>query len=517
MEGAGEVFSYNREGFMFDREQNQKREYQGQNMRIAQYEMYRQDVDDLVNLTVSKMDNYLLVNTLMFNFCIVLLTEGRPKAIAPPEWLLWLYGMTTMGAILYIVMGMWLALHASVAAHSFGARILTQCVRLPVPNKQQLDAARFFATEYEAGDVIGLQQGMLRLPLLERLNNAMEELIDTGEAQEPNSSHPNSAGMLEHFRIFRRLQANWQAYDAYTRVCMSAGVNQLIHAFIYSTLVILVTEASSPLPALCFALVLASCSWLVTRLDLFLSRRMLALVGTFVAIPPVLAWAAITIQTCGFTEMHDAGCQKRSPRYLVDLRRVLVPVIYVLHIGWIVLIIRFGRAQQIGEVALPTAFRSVLYLDVSSGLGLPSHESRQGSAAPSRQVSAAEASSVPMGVAVSRSSTARHLLDAVPEEPEVAEREPETLLGELESQVMARTSTRRRRQLSSGDSTTRSVSPHRSIRPPDAVRSSLEESCERQLAELRRHLECWETEAVQACIREDSRDTQGQTFCADAE
>jgi len=49
----------------------------------------------------------------------------------------------------YLIMSVWLAMHASIAAHSFGVRLLTQFVRLPVPNQDQLDAARGFAQEYE--------------------------------------------------------------------------------------------------------------------------------------------------------------------------------------------------------------------------------------------------------------------------------------------------------------------------------------------------------------------------------
>jgi len=75
--GASALFSYNRKNYMFDAEMKIKREYQGQDMRIKQFELYREDVRDLVGLTIAKMDNYLIVNTLQLGFCIALYTEGR--------------------------------------------------------------------------------------------------------------------------------------------------------------------------------------------------------------------------------------------------------------------------------------------------------------------------------------------------------------------------------------------------------------------------------------------------------
>eukprot|EP00411_Alexandrium_monilatum_P094925 CAMPEP_0175759874 /NCGR_PEP_ID=MMETSP0097-20121207/65801_1 /TAXON_ID=311494 /ORGANISM="Alexandrium monilatum, Strain CCMP3105" /LENGTH=80 /DNA_ID=CAMNT_0017069295 /DNA_START=57 /DNA_END=296 /DNA_ORIENTATION=+ len=79
---------------MFDKTLRLKRELQGQGMRVKQFGLYREDVRDLMNLTVSKMDNYLLVNTLQVGFCVTILTEGRPSTNHSPLWLLWLYAMT---------------------------------------------------------------------------------------------------------------------------------------------------------------------------------------------------------------------------------------------------------------------------------------------------------------------------------------------------------------------------------------------------------------------------------------
>jgi len=46
--GAQALFGYNRKNYFFDQEMRIKREYQGQDMRIKQFELYREDVRDLV-------------------------------------------------------------------------------------------------------------------------------------------------------------------------------------------------------------------------------------------------------------------------------------------------------------------------------------------------------------------------------------------------------------------------------------------------------------------------------------
>ena len=47
--GGKSVFSYNRENFFFDRKQGIEREYQEQDMRVAQFQLYREDIRDLRN------------------------------------------------------------------------------------------------------------------------------------------------------------------------------------------------------------------------------------------------------------------------------------------------------------------------------------------------------------------------------------------------------------------------------------------------------------------------------------
>merc|ERR1719242_2246293 len=106
--------------------------------RNRQAELWRQDVRDLIGLTEAKMDNYLVVGTLLLGMCVTLFTEGRLEP-GTPQWLLRLYMLSLSAAFTYLLMAVWLAMHASVSAQSSSVRLLTQLVRLPVPSWEQLE------------------------------------------------------------------------------------------------------------------------------------------------------------------------------------------------------------------------------------------------------------------------------------------------------------------------------------------------------------------------------------------
>lgn len=49
-----------------------------------------------------------------------------------------------------------------------------------------------------------------------------------------------------HVQLFRQLQAKWQCYDAYCRVCMGLGVNQILQGLSYYCICHTLVENRSP-------------------------------------------------------------------------------------------------------------------------------------------------------------------------------------------------------------------------------------------------------------------------------
>jgi len=364
---AGGLFGYNRENFFFDGEQRIKREYQGQLMRVKQFELFREDIRDLMELTVAKMDNYLIVNTIQIGLVVVLFTEGRPQPGVSPPWLLFLWAATGVGSMMYITLCIWLAMHASICSHSFCVRMLTQLVRLPIPSKEQMDAARVLATDFEGAQT----REMFRVPVVKEQLKKLQRIVDQ-EAFEEDAADANadisndaaaeetmldSAGQpvatdtLSHVKLYRRMQANWQAYDAYARVSMALGTNQFLQQLGYTCLIGFVSENGSVLPGMCSVLIFSVCAALLVRLDLYVSSYSLILALVLNTLPPFITGVCLILHSLQNT-------------YLNLLGDTLVPIPVFLHIMWLLVLLLWAQGKTINGIALPTTFRAVLYLDV---------------------------------------------------------------------------------------------------------------------------------------------------------
>ncbi|CAK0845948.1 unnamed protein product [Prorocentrum cordatum] len=372
---AASLFTYNRANFMFDKTQQQERLFTGQEMLVKQFELYREDVRDLMELTVAKMDNYLVINVILLTSAVLLMSEGRPEPEMSPEWLHWLYAITNAGAMLYILLSVWLGMHASIAAHSFGVRMLTQYVRLPIPTKEQMDIGRARANQYEEQEV----GDMFRIPVLKLqakrlnavMNNDTNQEDDESESGDAPTSRREQAATVEHIQRFRELQANWQAYDAYTRVCMAMGTNQLLQATSYYCLTMLICENHTPSRA-AVVVVMAMSAWLIIRLDVCISRKLLALAALLLFFGPTAAMACLLLDP-QYTDYDVPDVWKSLGDYMV-------PLVFLTQLAWVGFVVYLAWGKNADGVVLPIKFRAVLYLDVFGRLSQTPESAAQGRA-----------------------------------------------------------------------------------------------------------------------------------------
>jgi len=145
---GGSLFAYNRQNFMYDRKMRQEMEYNVMDFRIKQAELWREDVREIIELTSVKMDTYLIVMAIEFGMCVMAICEGRME-IGTPRWLMGCYILSLGGAFMYLLMAFWFAIHASVTAKMYNVRLLTQNVRLPMPNWTSLEGARTYGSCFE--------------------------------------------------------------------------------------------------------------------------------------------------------------------------------------------------------------------------------------------------------------------------------------------------------------------------------------------------------------------------------
>lgn len=116
---AKELFDYNREMYEFDQGQRLDRELLRMEMQIKRFQLFREDVRDLVELTVGKMEMYHVVGALVLECTVIYYTEGRIRTSSPP-FLLGLYWLSAAGTFIYVLLCVWFSMYASISSHSFG-------------------------------------------------------------------------------------------------------------------------------------------------------------------------------------------------------------------------------------------------------------------------------------------------------------------------------------------------------------------------------------------------------------
>lgn len=370
--GAHALWSYNRGNFLYDRRMRQETEYKILEWRRTQAQLWRSDVRDIIGLTERKMDNYLIVSTLQLAMVLGLFTEGRLEPGTPP-WLLHFYMLTLGAAFLYLLMSVWLAMHASIAATCSSVRLLTQFVRLPVPTWQQLESMRTYANSFEtmeAGnmfrvpftgrrpDVAGAPQTAAQSTGRDGVGSQEEEFVDpwcleeSGEQRELYELQEHPAALRRHVCLARRAAKQYQCFDAFARVGMSFGTIQLLHAIGYYCLGYAAVQDGAPWPAVCILTITSAIGVVLVQVDFALTRREQGLSQLLLVAGPFFS----TVSTLAF----NASGAEAEPILLLFL-----PLAYVCHGLWLFFALSCcGLELQPNGAILPVKFRAVLYLDV---------------------------------------------------------------------------------------------------------------------------------------------------------
>mmetsp|Transcript_14909 Transcript_14909/g.33976 ORF Transcript_14909/g.33976 Transcript_14909/m.33976 type:complete len:912 (-) Transcript_14909:5-2740(-) len=377
------AFDYNRENFQYDRDLRQKKELNTLKYRVSQASQWRADIRDLISLTEYKMHIYLLVNVLLLAFAVTLWCEGRLPQGTPP-WMMLGMSISTAAAFTFLLLSIWFAMHAAVAAQSFEVRLLTQMVRLPIPSWQEVEACRTYGSGFEQVEA----KQMFRVPFamgrqermalrsserrraaaaaaapdaaLPRPAQAVEEgpadpwgLEGTGQhIEELGCPTSSAAGKCRHVKLALKAAIHWQSYDAFARISMSIGVNQLLLAIAYYLLGYIFVEVGVRSSAFLGVCVLGLMQEALTRLDMSLSQWQLHTVQFLLFMGPLF--------TCLASYFWSRGTDRG-----LDIAGGLIPFAFLFHGLYILVMTRMCRIQEQSNGAmLPMALGSVLFLDV---------------------------------------------------------------------------------------------------------------------------------------------------------
>ena len=406
---AATAYFYNLGRFKFDAEQRQDCIYQIQNMRLAQWGLFREDVRDVFTLSQTNMDNYILVGALIVTAVMNFIFVGYPAFPQEPRWLLLLWNNCVFACITFGLVSVWLALHGSIAQRSARVKILTQAVRPPVPSLKEIQEAMraqenfegggarryfeppaFLVPMAEAQDEVPKPSGPVstartvpahRRPRAKGKSKAeaADWLSDAPYAGEEvlkhletvdNGGPGRSAVMYSHFWMLRRVQRGYACFDAYSRISLAVAAQQMLLVCAYYSLGHFMskmdhwpTRAQNPGAAWLSLAASVFASTTLFKLDLFCGWRYRYLMMFNLLAPTVLAGLAIHLAAARTN--HGKGgvrpCDQVIPAWLPWFLAVFA---CIGHMCWIFLIQRVAAPLIDGSSGLPLSFRSTIYLDV---------------------------------------------------------------------------------------------------------------------------------------------------------
>lgn len=387
-EVLAELFKYNRENFAEDREQRMTMEYQAMDMKVEQTDLWRDDVKDLMEFSLEKLEVYLLVSTLELGFCVTAYVKSRVPA-GGPAWLICAHNISLTAAFMYLLFSLWLGMHAYVASVAYKVRILTHHIRLPIPTWSALEAARTYSSAYEKmrptqmfrvpilmpQDKVAAADASLNQLKVERLaqqhGNRASSYVHEGasgttlpDATDPWGLERSGSASIElapdvnsdtakqrHVWLAREAASFYQTHEAFSRVTLTLGTSYLAQFMCYFCLSYTMLTNAATVPALCGVVAFSAISLGMLWLDLSESKGNMIFLSVLNFLGPLISTmvAFMTAKYDGYPGWWEW----------------LTPVALLSHGLWILSYLAFLRIREteFGAI-LPFGFRGILYIDV---------------------------------------------------------------------------------------------------------------------------------------------------------
>jgi len=349
--GGNAAFSYNRENYMFDSGQRWARYMAGYTFACDQVGQYREDIDQLGDISIAKMDNIHAVSGLMMVIVIQLIMAGRlgVHGPAPPGWLMGMYWVNCGLMCMWLMLAAWLAIHGGARAQAGVAYLKTRSVRLPIPTPKQMDKARVYGNHWERQrfwDVFRVPF-VAPAPVDDPVDHPDEEgpssdgsagsSIKSGPGKKKRATagpvddfrtpawvneeirelHGGSGGAPvsttstpEHFELFRGLQHEWWQFETYARISIffafthwmsAASLYIMCHCFI---------ELRAPWPAFSCVFMLVAAHYCINMIDVLRVPRDSSFFNVpmelVVPFPPLICVLCMHIDFSGLEEWRGS-------------------------------------------------------------------------------------------------------------------------------------------------------------------------------------------------------------------
>lgn len=351
---------------------------------IEAQKLKREDIEDLMKLVVDRMSMYHLIAALLLDFCIgyyndfTLLEEGYSNE---PRVTMEFFLLSNIAAIGYLIFAVWLSLHASVAAHAIGVELRLDHTRLTIPTPENLrqmrEATSIFRSVYKTffhplkkGTTVTEDTPELEEPVAPLSLDSLD--VGAGHSVLPPRLH-KGFHKLDHRAKFAEGHRAWLRFDAYSRVCMALGINQMLQSLSY--FIVGPIQKSKPSFALLSVVGIQTIAFCLLKLDIRTtdhrnytaqadpededdedkkdpSRIHWGELGSVIisfVLPPI--WMVLVLWMC-----HFMGDQSRM------IARTLTAPLFFLHALWLYLV--WDNIKPDDKDSLPIRLRTVGYLEV---------------------------------------------------------------------------------------------------------------------------------------------------------
>lgn len=266
--------TYNRDAFADNVSWRQAQKYQQKNYHISWIAVARDDIRDMMGISVNRINNYMLVATLILSAACGAVTSASFNA-ACPSFLVYAFFICVAISICFLSLSIMLGIKGQNTAFTKTMQLLTFQVRPENPADYNHD----YMTQAQWIEQKGLKQ-LFRIPGLmpnyeldpgerERLKASIPEKLrkqytnmdkrtplHTRGGQE--SFVPEDATPLENLDVssdhlwylskFSDFMRLWLPYDKFAKYCMGLGIVALGQAAMYFVVASLMSQGWGPLP-----------------------------------------------------------------------------------------------------------------------------------------------------------------------------------------------------------------------------------------------------------------------------
>jgi hypothetical protein len=216
-----------------------------------------------------------------------------------------------------------------------------------VPGPEQIDAGAPRLEEFESVSV----KDQLRVPVISKPSSGQGETLDPPTSQDPLIQEGYNYYM-GHFFMFVRLQKHWMNLDAYCRIFMVLGCNQILNAVTYTGLAYFALF-DYQYGTLAFVVVPIVFACIHVHINLLLTRKEAVLFLLVHSLAPIFAAVAAGVQMMYTVSGNgDRGA---------ILAQAIALGSYFCHLLSSLVLIYLGLELHNG---LPTRFAAVNYIDV---------------------------------------------------------------------------------------------------------------------------------------------------------